>query len=65
MIGFLTVAHHFEAASEITWMAVHADHRDRGVGRALIRRLTGDKALLLVMPLDAQAAAADGAAIGP
>jgi ribosomal protein S18 acetylase RimI-like enzyme len=24
------------ATSEITWMAVHADHRDRGVGRALM-----------------------------
>jgi len=27
VVGFLTVAHHFEAVSEITWMAVHARHR--------------------------------------
>jgi hypothetical protein len=37
VVGFLTVVHHFEATSETTWMAAHADHRDRGVGRALIR----------------------------
>ena len=30
VIGFLTVVHHFEAASEITWMAVHAVHGDPG-----------------------------------
>jgi hypothetical protein len=32
VVGFLTVIHHFEASSEITWMAVHAGHRDRGSG---------------------------------
>jgi ribosomal protein S18 acetylase RimI-like enzyme len=32
VVGFLTVVHHFDATSEITWMAVHADHRDRGSG---------------------------------
>ena len=31
----------FEAVSEITWMAVHARHRGRGIGRALVGRLTG------------------------
>jgi len=51
------VAHHFESASEITWMAVHARHRGQGIGRALIGRLTGQlraegRRLLLVMPLD-------------
>jgi GNAT superfamily N-acetyltransferase len=40
VVGFLTLAHHFEASSEITWMAVHADHRGQGNGRALINRLT-------------------------
>jgi GNAT superfamily N-acetyltransferase len=54
VIGFLTVVHHFEATSEITWMAVHAGHRGRGVGRALIRRLTDQlraegRRLLLVL----------------
>ena len=54
VIGFLTFVHHFPETSEITWMAVHADHRGRGVGRALIRRLAGDlrtqgRRLLLVL----------------
>jgi GNAT superfamily N-acetyltransferase len=52
--GFLTVVHHFPETSEITWMAVHADHRGRGIGRALIGRLTGElrdqgRRLLLVL----------------
>jgi ribosomal protein S18 acetylase RimI-like enzyme len=37
--GFLTVQRHFEQAAEITWMAVHARHRHRGVGSALVERL--------------------------
>jgi GNAT superfamily N-acetyltransferase len=41
VVGFLTVAHHFEAVSEVTWMAVHARHRGQGIGRALIHRLSG------------------------
>jgi GNAT superfamily N-acetyltransferase len=54
VVGFLTVAHHFPETSEITWMAVHADRRGRGIGRALIQRLTGDlrgqgRRLLLVL----------------
>jgi ribosomal protein S18 acetylase RimI-like enzyme len=68
VIGFLTVVHHFEATSEITWMAVHADHRDQGVGRALVRRLTGQlraegRRLLLVLTLsslDDEPGVADG-----
>ena len=39
VVGFLTVVHHFQTTSEITWMAVHAGHRGQGIGRALIRRL--------------------------
>lgn len=42
VIGFLTVSRHFETSSEITWMAVHADHRRQGTGRALIQRLVDD-----------------------
>jgi GNAT superfamily N-acetyltransferase len=68
VIGFLTVVHHFEATSEITWMAVHAGHRGRGVGRALIRRLTDQlraegRRLLLVLTvssLDEEPGVTDG-----
>jgi len=54
VVGFLTVARHFAAAAEITWMAVHAGHRHRGIGRALVDRLARDLAaegrrLLLVL----------------
>ena len=54
MVGFLTVVHHFPETSEINWMAVHADRRGRGIGRALIGRLTGElrdqgRRLLLVL----------------
>ena len=54
VVGFLTVAHKFESASEITWMAVHARHRGQGMGRALVDRLTGQlrgegRRLLLVL----------------
>ena len=34
--GFITLHPHFEGSAEITWMAVHADHRRHGIGRALI-----------------------------
>jgi ribosomal protein S18 acetylase RimI-like enzyme len=52
--GFLTVQPRFEAAAEITWMAVRADRRGRHVGRALIDRLAtdleaGGRRLLLVL----------------
>ncbi len=40
VVGFLTLVHHVQNTSEITWMAVHADHRGQGIGRALIGRLT-------------------------
>jgi GNAT superfamily N-acetyltransferase len=36
VVGFLTVERHFEQAAEISWMAVHADHRRRGLGYALV-----------------------------
>ena len=39
VVGFLTVRPWYQQALEITWMAVHADHRRRGIGRALIAEL--------------------------
>src|SRR5437764_162313 len=56
--GFLTVQRHFAGSAEITWMAVHAAHRGRGIGRALIERLCRElraegRRLLLVMTLAA------------
>jgi ribosomal protein S18 acetylase RimI-like enzyme len=56
VVGFLTVRHHFATSAEITWMAVHAAHRRRGIGRALIRQLCADLSadgyrLLLVFTL--------------
>jgi ribosomal protein S18 acetylase RimI-like enzyme len=52
--GFLTVQPHCPESAEITWMAVHARHRRRGIGRRLIARLADElraegRALLLVM----------------
>lgn len=42
VVGFLTIEPHFDTSAEITWMAVHADHRGRGTGHRLIERLTAD-----------------------
>jgi ribosomal protein S18 acetylase RimI-like enzyme len=39
VVGFLTIACHFPTTVEITWMAVHADYRRRGIGHALIASL--------------------------
>ena len=36
VVGFLTYVHRFDEAAEITWMAVRADRRRRGIGHALI-----------------------------
>jgi len=41
-VGFLTVTRPRDAAAEISWMAVHADHRGSGCGRALIDALIDD-----------------------
>jgi ribosomal protein S18 acetylase RimI-like enzyme len=54
VVAFLTLQRHFEQAAEITWMAVHARYRHRGIGRALIDRLSRDlvdegRRLLLVL----------------
>jgi ribosomal protein S18 acetylase RimI-like enzyme len=42
VVGFLTYVHRFDEAAEITWMAVRADRRRRGIGHALIDRLTDE-----------------------
>jgi GNAT superfamily N-acetyltransferase len=68
VVGFLTITHHFPATSEISWMAVHADHRGQGIGRALIGRLADQlrregRRLLLVTTLsslEAEPGVADG-----
>ena len=39
--GFLTVERHFDHAAEISWMAVHADHRRRGAGHLLVEGPVG------------------------
>ncbi|MBO0777453.1 MAG: GNAT family N-acetyltransferase [Ktedonobacteraceae bacterium] len=39
VVGFLTVQSYFDTTVEITWMAVHAEFRGRGIGRRLIERL--------------------------
>jgi ribosomal protein S18 acetylase RimI-like enzyme len=54
VVGFLTFEPRFDEAAEITWMAVHADHRRGGVGRGLMDRLVAgleaeDRRLLLVL----------------
>lgn len=41
-IGFVTWRPWYAASIEITWMAVHADERRRGVGRALVEALVRD-----------------------
>lgn len=40
--GFLTVEPRFDECLEVTWMAVHAGRRRRGVGRMLMDRLATD-----------------------
>jgi ribosomal protein S18 acetylase RimI-like enzyme len=39
VIGFVTWRRHLEGAAEISWMAVHASLRGRGIGTAMLRRL--------------------------
>ncbi len=38
--GFLTIARPYPRTPEISWLAVHARDRRRGIGRALIMALT-------------------------
>ena len=44
VVGFLTIARPFPTTAEITWMAVDAAHRRRGIGHRLIARLRADLA---------------------
>jgi ribosomal protein S18 acetylase RimI-like enzyme len=68
VVGFLTYEERFEEAAEITWMAVRADRRRRGIGHALIDRLDerltaeGRRVLLVltVSPSDPGAEPDDG-----
>jgi GNAT superfamily N-acetyltransferase len=39
VVGFLTYVHRFDEAAEITWMAVRADRRRRGIGHGSIEKL--------------------------
>ena len=41
-IGFLTITRPSTATAQISWLAVQADERGRGVGTALIERLVED-----------------------
>ena len=51
--GFLTLARPYPGTPEISWLAVHARHRRRGLGRALIvalndqLRTRGDRLVLV------------------
>lgn len=51
--GFLTLARPYPPTPEISWLAVHARHRRRGIGRALIATLSdqlrtqGDRLVLV------------------
>ena len=53
VVGFLTLARPYPTTPEISWLAVHARDRRRGIGRALIEaiadrcRADGDRILLV------------------
>lgn len=42
VVGFLTLEPRFEDCLEVTWMAVRADRRRQGIGRALLDRVASD-----------------------
>jgi len=42
VVGFLTLERHDPRSAEISWMAVRADRRRRGIGRLLIERAVDD-----------------------
>jgi predicted N-acetyltransferase YhbS len=44
VVGFVTLKRHDSRSAEITWMAVRADRRRRGIGRALVERAVDDLA---------------------
>ena len=53
VVGFLTHARRYPTTAEVTWIAVHANHRGGGVGTALIdaieHQLASDGVRLLVV----------------
>lgn len=63
--GFLTVDHPLPTSPEITWMAVRAEHRRHGLGRALVghavRELTSSGAVALSVVTLAASVAETGA----
>lgn len=44
LLGFMTMVRHNPQTGEITWMAVHAEHRRRGIGTALMEHVAGEMA---------------------
>lgn len=44
VVGFLTWRRWYAASREITWMAVHAERRGAGIGRALLEHLVAESA---------------------
>jgi GNAT superfamily N-acetyltransferase len=36
VVGFLTLVHRYPTTAEVSWMAVHREHRRNGHGRALV-----------------------------
>ena len=68
VVGFLTREPRFDESLEVTWMAVRAERRRQGIGRALLDRLAGDALaegrhfllVLTVSPSDGADEIADG-----
>ncbi len=59
MTGFLTWKRHHPATAEITWLAVHADHRGAGVGTALVEALVASSPALRYLTVKTLSAACD------
>ncbi|HEY6568043.1 MAG TPA: GNAT family N-acetyltransferase [Actinomycetota bacterium] len=57
-VGFCTFARHLDTSGEITWLAVHADHRGSGLGTRLVDHLAAQmtaegRRLLLALTVSA------------
>jgi ribosomal protein S18 acetylase RimI-like enzyme len=57
--GFLTWKRHHPAAAEITWLAVHADHRGAGVGTELVEALVAASPALRYLTVKTLSAASE------
>ena len=42
IVGFITLLDHNDESAEITWMAVHAEHRRNGIGHRLMDAVVDD-----------------------